>query len=66
VSLDRDKLVEIETNVGTPGPFYGDTLCNINVGTSYKWREIYQMFKEETFPEPPLLPREVNLDIGVY
>jgi len=44
VRPDREESIELKGDVGAPRSFYGDTLWNLDVGTSYKQRELYQMF----------------------
>lgn len=65
-SLDKEEMEELEKEVNALGLVYWDTLCSIDMGTSYKRGELYQMFKEGTYLELPLLLEEVNLDFGVY
>jgi len=66
ISLDREEAINLDIEVGALGPMYEDTQCNMDVGTTYKWGDIYYMFKEETYPELPLVPSEENIDVGVY
>jgi hypothetical protein len=43
-----------------------ETLNVKSTRTSYQWGEIYQMFKQETYPELPLPSDETNPDARVY
>ena len=42
LTLYREGVADLDTNVNAPRPAYGDTLCSIDVGNvTYKCSELY-------------------------
>jgi hypothetical protein len=46
LSLYREEVEEIDTKVSIPRHVYEETMCSMDEGTTYKWGELYYMFKE--------------------
>jgi hypothetical protein len=64
--IELGSLAKLDTKVGVSRLVYGDTRCSMDIGTTYKWGDLYQMFNEETFPKLPLLFGEANPDVDSY
>lgn len=65
LSPDREE-VELEMDIGIPGPSCGNMKCCMELGIVFKWGDLYQMFWEERYPKIPLPLGESNSDEGVY
>jgi hypothetical protein len=66
LSPDCEEVVELEVDFGISVPIYANIKCCMDPWTIFKWEYLYYLFKEETFPEIPLLPRDTNPYKSVY